>query len=210
MFDIFNKKLKGEKVVFYEHSYYPGLISKKPVLIDLGACHGSFSQHFLEAFPKAEIIIVEANPTNFNKIKINNKRCRLLNKAVSLTEEKIIFYEDENSPHNGSFIFNYFDGKKHEIETVSFEALLSQYRSIDLVKMDIEGAEWEILLNTPDKELLKINQLSVEFHDFLSIDKRSLTIQCVERMKKLGYKLEFQSTDYMQGSDYYDCLFYKE
>jgi hypothetical protein len=76
--------------------------------------------------------------------------------------------------------------------------------------MDIEGAEWEILLNTPDKELLKINQLSVEFHDFLSIDKRSLTIQCVERMKKLGYKLEFQSTDYMQGSDYYDCLFYKE
>lgn len=210
MINFFKRKRKKEKVVFSEHSYYPDLISEKPVLFDLGACYGAFSKHFLEFFPAAKITLVEANPTNFKKIDIQDEHCIILNKALSLKSENIVFYEDENSSQNGSVLFNYFDGIKHEIETTNLEKLFKEYDHIDLVKMDIEGAEWELLLNTSAETLQKMNQLTVEFHDFIEKDKRSLTRQCVKRLKSLGFKLEYESTDYMNGSKYYDCLFYKE
>jgi len=209
MINLFKRKPKREKIVFSEHSYYPDMISDNPVLLDLGACYGAFSKHFIEKFPAAKIVLVEANPTNFKQISIDSNQCMILNKAVSLKEDKIVFYEDENSSQNGSTLYNYFDGIKHEIETVSLDKLLSDFASVDLVKMDIEGAEWEVLLNTPAESLLKIQQLTVEFHDFIEKGKKNATLECVKRMKSLGYKLDYESTDYMNGSKYYDCLFYK-
>lgn len=209
MINFIKRKQKREKVIFSEHSYYPDLISKEPVLLDLGGCYGAFSKHFLEKFPASKILVVEANPTNFKQINIDSKQCEILNKAISLKKGHIVFYEDENSSQNGSVLFNYFEGVRHEIETISLEALLKDFTHVDLVKMDIEGAEWDILLNTPEDELLKIEQLTVEFHDFIEKDKKRLTLQCVKKLKRLGYNLEFQSTDYMSGSKYYDCLFYK-
>ena len=210
MINFFNKKPVREKVVFSEHSYYPDFITDNPILFDLGACYGAFSKHFLEKFPNAKIVLVEANPNNFKKIEIESDNCTLLNKAVSQKENKIIFYEDENSSQNGSVLFNYFKGIKHEIETTNLEKLFENFNYIDLVKMDIEGAEWEVLLNAPSDAILKINQLSVEFHDFIEKNHEGITLQCVKRMKKLGYRLEYQSTEYMNGCKYYDCLFYKE
>ena len=209
MINFFQKKKEREKIIFSEHSYYPDLISDYPILFDLGACFGAFSNHFLEKFPNAKIVMVEANPTNFNKIDLKDKRCTLMNKALSLRAGKIDFYEDQNSSQNGSVLFNYFNGVKHEIQTTNLEELFKSYTEIDLVKMDIEGAEWDLLMNTPAETLLKMNQLSVEFHDFIEKDKEAITLECVKRMKKLGFKLEYESTDYLNGSKYYDSLFYK-
>jgi FkbM family methyltransferase len=208
--NIFKPRLKRKTVCFSEHSYFPDLISGQPTLLDLGACYGAFSKHFLEAFPNAELVLVEANPTNFRQIAIDSPNVTLLNKAVSLAKGDISFFEDENSSQNGSALFNYFDGIRHEIEPVSFEELLDGFSTVDLVKMDIEGAEWDALLKTPGESIRKVLQLSVEFHDFIDGEKKRLTRECVRRMKGLGYKLEYKSTDYKLGSKYYDCLFYKE
>lgn len=209
MFNLKKIFKKREQVTFSEHTYYPDLLSPEPLLFDIGACLGAFSEHFLSSFEKSKVILLEPNPTNFKKIQITTERCTKLNKALSITPGKILFYEDLNSTQTGSILFNYFEGVKHEIETISLDELLEGYTNVDLVKMDIEGAEWEILLNSKDETLLKISQLSVEFHDFLDKSKEPLTLACIKRLKKLGYKLEYKSTDYKLGCKYYDCLFYK-
>jgi FkbM family methyltransferase len=198
------------EVTFSEHTYFPDLISAQPVLFDIGACLGAFSEHFLSQYPNGKVVLLEPNPTNFKKIHIESDRCLKLNMALSITPEKILFYEDLNSTQTGSILFNYFDGVKHEIETINLDDLLRDYEQVDLVKMDIEGAEWEILLNSKDETLLKIQQLSVEFHDFLDKSKSPLTLACIKRLKKLGYGLKYKSTDYKLGCKYYDCLFYKK
>jgi hypothetical protein len=52
----------------------------------------------------------------------------------------------------------------------SFDSLTNQIaRNGDagkrlVVKMDIEGAEWDSLMQTPDEELQKIDQLAMELH----------------------------------------------
>lgn len=201
---------KRGKVTYSEHTYYPHLIGEEPVLFDIGACLGAFTQHFLIQYPRAKVTLLEPNPTNFKKIQIDAGPCIMLNKALSITEGSITFYEDVNSTQTGSILFNYFNGIKHEVETVTLDKLLAPYKKVDMVKMDIEGAEWEVLLNSADETLLKICQLSVEFHDFLDKSNSPKTLACIKRLKRLGFKMEYKPTDYKLGCKYYDCLFYKK
>ncbi|MBA3960657.1 MAG: FkbM family methyltransferase [Chthoniobacterales bacterium] len=55
-----------------------------------------------------------------------------------------------------------------EVETVSLETILKRAGSdcIDLLKLDVEGAEFELIENTPADCWRKVRQITVEFHDF--------------------------------------------
>jgi FkbM family methyltransferase len=47
------------------------------------------------------------------------------------------------------------------IETISIESIIEKYGTINLLKVDVEGSEYEFLLN---KDLSKINYIVGEFH----------------------------------------------
>ena len=53
------------------------------------------------------------------------------------------------------------------------------------VKIDIEGAEWEALLATPDAVLERIDQIPMEMHVFKGVTP--LHVQVIKRLKKLFY-----------------------
>ncbi len=53
------------------------------------------------------------------------------------------------------------------------------------VKIDIEGAEWEALLATPDDVLERIDQIPMEMHVFKGVT--ALHLQVVKKLKKLFY-----------------------
>jgi len=60
--------------------------------------------------------------------------------------------------------------KKATIEKRPFDTLANQIRKNGdtqktlLVKMDVEGAEWNSLMATSDEQLAKISQIAIEFH----------------------------------------------
>lgn len=62
-------------------------------------------------------------------------------------------------------------GIAEEVETISFQDLLSdslaffEEEEIDLMKIDIEGAEYDFLIG---QDLTKIRYITMEFHNFLS------------------------------------------
>ena len=89
------------------------------------------------------------------------------------------------------------------------DELCSGFETIDLVKMDIEGAEWDCIMNTSDETFSKIRQITVEFHDFLNPEFRINSEKCVDRLLSLGFEIDYNPTDYKYGSKYYDSLFYK-
>jgi len=53
------------------------------------------------------------------------------------------------------------------------------------VKIDIEGAEWEALLATPDAVLERIDQIPMEMHVFKGVTP--LHLQVIKKLKKLFY-----------------------
>ena len=50
------------------------------------------------------------------------------------------------------------------VRTKSLDSVVKRFDTVDICKMDIEGAEVEVLLKTSDETLLKCNQICAEFH----------------------------------------------
>jgi hypothetical protein len=108
---------------------------------------------------------------------------------------------------------NFNNSEKYHIETVSLASLIDlmdEKYDIDLLKIDIEGAEYDLLLNSSDSELLKFKQITVEFHDFLDSKYKEKNKLIEKRMIDLGFDVLKNGTAYMLGSDYYDTLFTKK
>jgi len=137
-------------------------VKKGCTIIDAGANLGYFTilMGFLVG-QEGKIIAYEADPKVFNILTDNLSLNGLdpivtaFNKAVYSSESKIDFYISEKFEGNGSIQEhddNYFKHfavdkiNKIEVETEPLDIYLNQLNFIDLIKLDIEGAEYDALL----------------------------------------------------------------
>lgn len=150
-------------------------LNKKPSIIDTGAHVGLATLYFKSKYPDAHIIAFEPNPNIFPILEenmsyngINN--VELYNIALGKKEEVRTFYIDDTGNDwfsTSGFIKNSW---KHIQSTVDIKVKvdkLSKYirGSVDLLKMDIEGAEGEVLEELDHAKKLKdIRNIIIEFH----------------------------------------------
>jgi len=81
------------------------------------------------------------------------------------------------------------DSRLVEVQAITLAdatALMPSER-IELIKMDIEGEEVAVLRDAPNEILLKVAQLTVEFHDFLDPASTPAIIAVIKRMQSLGF-----------------------
>jgi FkbM family methyltransferase len=72
--------------------------------------------------------------------------------------------------------------------TIPREMATNGHSSIDLLKIDIEGFEYEVLENC-FAERIPIKQICVEFHDFFPDVHRSQTNKMIRAIESRGYDL---------------------
>src|SRR5205823_3461478 len=58
---------------------------------------------------------------------------------------------------------------------------------VDLLKVDIEGAEVPLFAATPDELLKRIRQITIEFHDDAGVITREESEQIRQRLRNLGF-----------------------
>jgi FkbM family methyltransferase len=199
------------EIVIKEHTLFSELFNDELVIIDLGACRGEFIEKINEMFNVKKAILVEANPTNYSKL-IRRNNYILYNNAISdINGSSIIFYEDEKSPYNGSYVFNYFSGKPHDIKTITLEQIFidNNIDYVDILKVDIEGAEYDLLNSISDEIYSKIKQLTIEFHDFIDSSYKQKTNDIIRKLNSLGFKHKSKPINYMNNSENYDVIFYR-
>lgn len=200
-----------EKVI-KEHTFFDELFNDEIVVIDLGACKGEFIDELNNHYKIKKAILVEANPTNFNKL-INRENYILYNRLVSNKKnESIKFYEDPKSPYNGSNMFNYFNGIEHNIQSITIEELIQENNLdyIDILKIDIEGSEYDVMPSISENILSKVRQITIEFHDFIDNNLKDKTENIIKRMESFGFDRISKPIKYMNNSNNYDVLFYKK
>jgi len=190
---------------------------KSSVIVDLGAGKGEFSSCILRKFPCCRIILVEPAPSQVKEIAKkfeSQKKIEILEAAIgNKTNNNARFYLgknwEENSLHK-SLIVGKEDQTEIKIRVVTLKDIFSLYHleKIDLLKVDIEGAEWDVLENFSKLDFERISQISVEFHDFLDPSLRLRTDRSVRILKELGYSFIYAGTGYMYGTPYSNCLFY--
>lgn len=209
--NIFGKKPKN--IIFVEPTYYIiDSLNNKSIIIDVGTGNNAdLSQGLIK---KYSLKSYGFDPTNkhYSLLKEVEKESNgnfiFNNFALSDKSGEIEFNESIDNV-SGSFSSDHINIKKNNVKkylvkTITLEDIFSMLsiKKIDLIKIDIEGEEYN-LINSLKKELTdKIDQFIVEFHHHC-IDKYSIldNLKAIKKMESLGFNY--------YSDDAINYLFYK-
>lgn len=162
--------------IFINHQYYHPILHKKNItVVDGGAHMGMFSAYCNWINDTVHIVAYEADPVmnslcNKNAVYNSWKKTTCINAALTGKKGKRWLYYDQAFP--GSFMSSILKerglGGKVIVPCLPLSPLLRK-RKLDYIKLDIEGAEYEVLQNLAQKrQLQKAHVLTVEFHHNIS------------------------------------------
>jgi FkbM family methyltransferase len=133
-------------------------------ILDLGGNNGMTARFFNYKYPSAIIYAVEPDKENFKALQAQSKGISniiAINKAI--WNENGVVYLDESE--SWAVKIDMKQGK-NAIESITINSLISEYgiTQIDLLKIDIEGAEKEVFQS--DTSFLEITKnINIELHE---------------------------------------------
>lgn len=157
--------LHGLREIFIDEIYKITL-PENPAVIDCGAHIGLSVIYFKHICPSAKIIAFEPDKKNFDLLaaniqSFNLKDITLRNEAVWINNTQISFNNEGNM---ASRIETSPDASQTNIMTVNAVRLKEIITGkVHFLKLDIEGAEYEVLKDIQDK-LHFIDNMFVEYH----------------------------------------------
>ncbi len=154
---------------------------KQKIIFNIGGNIGITSILLANKFPEAKIYTFEPIKSNFKLLSQNisyYKNIKGFNIALGAKNTKIdIFSSDNHSNFGGGSLYEKGVNlnKTEEIQMKTVKSILEQenIQDIDLVKIDTEGAEYDILTSFPIDILSKITWITGELHgenDFKLLD----------------------------------------
>ena len=149
----------------------PGIKDYQPKLIlDCGGNIGCSAVYFANKYPDAQIYSIEPEKDNFQLLKFNTvfyDNVHLI-KSGLWDKETFIRVEDRGFGKWGFMTFETTADDPDAFKTTTVGKILtdSGFDEIDLIKIDIEGAEKEVFA-APDVDewLSKVKVLVIELHD---------------------------------------------
>lgn len=153
--------------IFMNQCYDFNTKSAKPVIYDCGANIGTSVLFFAQKHPNSIIKAFEPSPSVFEILKSNInknniKNVELYQNAVWMKDEELQF--NDEGADNGS-IQSLSTGKTVNVQALDFLEIINKEDKIDLIKIDIEGAE-NVLLPHIKSAFPKIEKIFIEYHSF--------------------------------------------
>ena len=154
-------------VVFVRKDY--GEIPSHGCVIDIGANIGVFSLYAAHCGKSVKVLAYEPNSESFryllNNIKANRLEQIIIPYRLAVTDvhNGIVKFPKKSSMYN-AIIEGDSDTDFEEVETTSLSSMLSDIEKIDLLKLDCEGAEYDILMKSGRDVFDKISAIRMEYH----------------------------------------------
>lgn len=162
-------------------------------VIDLGANVGGFSGTMKTVFG-CKCFAVEPNKNlHFHFI---NKDIKVFDYAIGSIDGPISFYISSN-PEASSIISDFENvwgtEEKVTVEGLTFASLIKKLdldkQFIEILKIDIEGAELDLIESLNDNDILNVKQITIEFHDWINSDLHERTVASIKKLKSFGFNL---------------------
>ena len=175
---------KSDSVVFLENFFLDSYtrekgfdIKENDLVIDVGGHVGYFTIYAAKKAKNGKIITFEPSKESFNvlknNLKINNIQNVIIeNVGVGAKSGTAILNVDTTNSIGNSIFYSSKNSEKEDIRITTIPEIVKKYKikSIDLLKLDCEGAEFEIILNLPSTILNTIKKISVEVHKIENFD----------------------------------------
>ena len=176
--------------IWYENFYNPrGFeINENDIVFDIGANNGFFSIYAASKALRGKVYAFEPVPSLAKKIKmssdLNNFDNIIIEKlAIGNNNSECLFYVSKD--HNGchSLYKRNLSDNKIIVNVISLKSYCESHNisKIDFMKLDCEGAEYEII-NEKSIEFIKktVGTISMEYHDNINMHSHE------EILKTLG------------------------
>lgn len=182
--------------IFVEGVYRFSSTSASPLIVDCGANVGLSCTFFSESYPAATIMAFEADPHVFRlleqNITSNNvKNVKLFNKAVWIHNDGVSF--EQEGADGGAVVSG--SSSTLNIPSIRLKDLLRNH-PVDFLKIDIEGAEYEVLLDCAH-ELQTVKTIFFEYHSFRHHPQRLQAI--LEVLAGAGFRYYIQSSSLLHS-----------
>lgn len=209
----FNIKIKEPIFINYEQFFTDKIYDKffeqmgeLNLVIDVGANVGLFTELCLDKKCN-NIISLEIDNRSIELFKIihkNNVNTKLINLGLGKQKETRTLYTDENNSLVSSLLPNHYSNLNNHIlvNLISLGDLIKMESidEIDLIKIDVEGAEYEIFDGINDVDLQIINYILLEFHDNYG---GILEEFILSKLREIGFEYEIFLGDCVGlGNDY--------
>lgn len=166
----FTSDLRVFGQLFINEEYKEGVEALRPeVLIDAGANIGLASLYFNRYFPDISIYAFEPENSNYNLLEKNTRlypNIHIFKKAVWHESRLLSIIKDTS--HDSFSVKEAYKSNVENVEGTSINDFLriNNISQIDLLKIDIEGAEYN-LFSKNTEWLLKTKTIIVEIHERL-------------------------------------------
>ena len=178
-----------------EYSIEDFQIAQNDTIIDIGAHIGLFSLLVSQFCKTGKIFSFEPIGDNFDllisNLKLNHiENIHPFNFAVSKNTSNVnLFLNSDQSAHS---IFS-SDSESITVQSISLQRILDENKisSCKLLKLDCEGAEYEIIESLPSDLFTKINKTAIEYH--MVDTKPELLEQLINKFKQFSFSVHTRS-----------------
>lgn len=177
------------------------LLNSSSIVVDIGlGCDISFSEALIAEYG---CIVHGFDPTPKSIAYIERRAIpgfKLHKLGVGGSERRVSFHLPNNQEHvSGSIVrANHVGVKTVDVDLIDIAGVLNAINSdrIDLLKVDIEGAEYELISSAAfQKNAARILVLCIEFHHRWNEFGPQSTIEAVFELQKLGFECVWRSLE---------------
>lgn len=179
------------------------------VIVDVGAHIGAYTVLAARAHPAARVYALEPAASSFRLLVRNIETNGLTNvtaeqRALGRADtDAVLYHAAENWGH--SLHRQLTDGDR--VETVTCETLatfLDRHRlpAVDVMKMNIEGGEYDVLLHSPREVLRRVRRWAVEVHPMDGFTGSDI----VARLRSCGFDVDVQWSDVEDGKGWVSAV----
>lgn len=188
-----------------EHSFISSALTPGSVVVDLGVRKGGFS---LEVARRYGCRVLGAEPIRdfCHELHGADSRLTVHNVAVGGRNTQLPLYLNQVGDASVLPALAESDADTEDVLMVSLQEFLQNHgvREIDLLKVDIEGAEIEMIRHAPRLLFDQIKQITLEYHDFLAPGFAPAIVRTDARLRSYGYdRIQFSLRDR------HDVLYYR-
>ena len=197
------------KECLFEEVYYKHLPKKiysvnNPIVIDIGANAGYFTIFSILKLKDPKIIAFEPIKRNYfflqdNLATAKNNKLAIVNKAVNDKNGELILKFDKTKEFttSASLYDNPYGSDEEIVISTSLESIFSDYdlSKIDILKLDCEGAEYNIIYNTPSHFFEKVNCITMETHK--GKNEKENNSELANYISDLGFHVKTKHDDFI-------------